>query len=204
MPQIKEGKLRALAVTSMNRSQALPDVPSMTEVGYPDIEGEGWFAFIVPAGTPKEITALLHREIVKAIALPEIKEKMATLGFETVGNSPDEASALFKAESVKWAKVIQQAGNQGTIMPGRSARQVDFRYWPICDIGLVEIAYRNLWNVPRTHSGLMSANFTTLAHFSVSSAMSLPNSAGDPGSTVLPRSANRALSLASARPAFIS
>jgi tripartite-type tricarboxylate transporter receptor subunit TctC len=109
VPQIKEGKLRALAVTSRSRSQALRDVPSMTEVGYPDIEGEGWFAFIVPAGTPKEITALLHREIVKAIALPEIKEKMATLGFEAVGNAPDEASVLFKAESVKWAKVIQQA-----------------------------------------------------------------------------------------------
>jgi tripartite-type tricarboxylate transporter receptor subunit TctC len=110
VPQIKEGKLRALAVTSASRSSALPDVPSMTEAGYPDVEGEGWFAFIVPAGTPKEITALLHREIVKAIALPEIKEKMAALGFEAVGNSPDEASALFKAESVKWAKVIQQAG----------------------------------------------------------------------------------------------
>jgi tripartite-type tricarboxylate transporter receptor subunit TctC len=110
VPQIKEGKLRALAVTSASRSSALPDVPSMTEAGYPDIEGEGWFAFIVPSGTPKAITTLLHREIIKAIALPEIKEKMATLGFEAVGNSPDEASALFKAESVKWAKVIQQAG----------------------------------------------------------------------------------------------
>jgi tripartite-type tricarboxylate transporter receptor subunit TctC len=110
VPQVKEGKLRALAVTSASRSSALPDVPSMTEAGYPDIEGEGWFAFIVPSGTPKAITTLLHREIIKAIALPEIKEKMATLGFEAVGNSPDEASALFKAESVKWAKVIQQAG----------------------------------------------------------------------------------------------
>ena len=110
VPQIKEGKLRALAVTSRGRSSALADVPSMTEAGYPDIEGEGWFAFIVPAGTPKEITSVLHREIVRANALPEIKEKMATLGFEIVGNSPDEASALFKAESVKWAKVIQQAG----------------------------------------------------------------------------------------------
>ena len=110
VPQIKDGKLRALAVTSKTRSQALPDVPSMAEAGYPEIEGEGWFAFIVPAGTPKEIIALLHREIVKIIALPDVKEKMATLGFEAVGNTPDEASALFKTESAKWAKVIREAG----------------------------------------------------------------------------------------------
>lgn len=107
--QIKEGKLRALAVTTKMRSQALPDVPSMAEAGYPEVEGEGWFAFIVPAGTPKEITALLHREIVKIIALPDIMEKMGTLGFEAVGNTPDEAAALFKSEGAKWAKVIQEA-----------------------------------------------------------------------------------------------
>src|SRR5215216_3610442 len=72
VPHIKEGKLRGLAVTSKTRSPALLDVPSTVEVGYPEIEGEGWFAFIVPAGTPKEITTLLHREIVKIIALPDI------------------------------------------------------------------------------------------------------------------------------------
>jgi tripartite-type tricarboxylate transporter receptor subunit TctC len=110
VPQIKEGKLRALAVTSKVRSQALPDVPSMTEAGYPEIAGEGWFAFLVPAGTPKEITALLHREIVKVMALPDIKEKLATLGFEAVGTSPDESAAQFRTESVKWAKVIRDAG----------------------------------------------------------------------------------------------
>jgi tripartite-type tricarboxylate transporter receptor subunit TctC len=108
--QIKEGKLRALAVTSKMRSQALPDVPSMAEAGYPEVEGEGWFAFIVPAGTPKEITALLHREIVKIITLPDIMEKLATLGFEAVANTPEEAVALFKTEGAKWAKVIREAG----------------------------------------------------------------------------------------------
>jgi tripartite-type tricarboxylate transporter receptor subunit TctC len=82
----------------------------MTEVGYPDIEGEGWFAFIVPASTPRDITTLLHRQIVKSLALPDVSEKMATLGFETVGSSPEEAAALFKTESVRWAKVVRQAG----------------------------------------------------------------------------------------------
>jgi tripartite-type tricarboxylate transporter receptor subunit TctC len=110
VPQIKEGKLRALAVTSKVRSPALPDVPSMAEAGYPDVDGEGWFAFIVPTGTPKEITALLHREIVKIIALPDIVEKMTALGFVTVGNKPDEAAALFRTEGIKWAKVIREGG----------------------------------------------------------------------------------------------
>lgn len=110
VPQIKEGKLHALAVTSKMRSHALPDVPSMAEAGYPEVEGEGWFAFIVPAGTPKAITTLLHREIVKIIALPDIMEKMATLGFEAIGNTPDEAAALFKTEGAKWTKVIREAG----------------------------------------------------------------------------------------------
>ena len=110
VPQIKEGKLRALAVTSRMRSQALPDVPSMAEAGYPEVEGGGWLAFIVPAGTPKEIIALLHHEIVKIIAMPDITEKMATLGFEAVGNTPEQAAALFRTEGAKWAKFIREAG----------------------------------------------------------------------------------------------
>jgi len=107
---IREGKLRALAVTSRSRSRALPDVPSMAEAGYPDIEGEGWFAFVVPAGTSREVIALLHREIVRIIALPDIRERTAALGFEIVGNTPDECATMFRTESVKWAKVIQGAG----------------------------------------------------------------------------------------------
>jgi tripartite-type tricarboxylate transporter receptor subunit TctC len=110
VPQIKEGKLRALAVTSKVRSQALPDVPSMVEAGYPDVEGEGWLAFVVPAGTPEEIITLLHREIVKIIALPDIEDKMATLGFTAIGSTPEQAAVLFRTESAKWAKVIREAG----------------------------------------------------------------------------------------------
>jgi tripartite-type tricarboxylate transporter receptor subunit TctC len=109
VPQIKAGKLLALAVTSKVRSQALPEVPSMTEAGYPDIEGQGWLAFIVPAGTPREIIALLHREIVRIIALPDIQESFAALGFEPVGSTPEQAAALFKTESARWGKVIREA-----------------------------------------------------------------------------------------------
>jgi tripartite-type tricarboxylate transporter receptor subunit TctC len=108
-PQVKEGKLRALAVTSKMRSQALPDMPTMAEAGYPGIEGEAWFAVIVPARVPKEIIALLHREIVKTIALPGMKERMATLGYEPVGNTPEECAAQFRTETTKWGKVLRDA-----------------------------------------------------------------------------------------------
>jgi tripartite-type tricarboxylate transporter receptor subunit TctC len=109
-PQVKEGKLRALAATSKKRSQALPDMPTMAEAGYPGVEGEGWFAVIVPARTPKVIVALLHGEIVKAIALPGMKERMATLGFEPVGSTPEECAAQFRTEGAKWGKIIREAG----------------------------------------------------------------------------------------------
>jgi tripartite-type tricarboxylate transporter receptor subunit TctC len=82
----------------------------MAEAGYPDVEGGGWLAFIVPAGTPTEIITLLHHEIVKIIAMPDITEKMATLGFETVGNTPEQAAALFRTEDAKWTKFIREAG----------------------------------------------------------------------------------------------
>jgi tripartite-type tricarboxylate transporter receptor subunit TctC len=110
VPQVKEGKLRALAVASKTRLQALPEVPTMAEAGYPDIEGEAWFAVIVPARTPKEIIALLHGEIVKIIALPDMKERMATLGFVPVGSSPEVCAAQLRTEAAKWAKVIREAG----------------------------------------------------------------------------------------------
>jgi tripartite-type tricarboxylate transporter receptor subunit TctC len=110
VPQIKDGGLRALAVTSKVRSETLPDVPSMAEAGYPDIEGESWLAFVVPAGTPKEIVTPLHDAIVKTLALPDIREKMAVLGFNAVGSTPDEAAALFRTESAKWSGVIRAAG----------------------------------------------------------------------------------------------
>ena len=110
VPQIKEGKLRALAVTSPTRSPAIPEVPTMAEAGYPEIEGEGWFAFIVPAGTPKDVINLLHREIVKAVAQPDIQEKMEALGFLAVDTTPQQAADVFRTESAKWSKVIREAG----------------------------------------------------------------------------------------------
>ena len=110
VPQAREGNLRVLAVTSKTRSQAAPDVPTMAEAGYPDIEGENWAAFLVPARTSREIITLLHREVVNIIALPDVKEHLATLGLEPVGITPEQCAAQIRAEIAKWAKVISEAG----------------------------------------------------------------------------------------------
>jgi tripartite-type tricarboxylate transporter receptor subunit TctC len=105
VPLVKDGKLRALAVSTKTRSQALPDTPTMAEAGYPDIEGESWFAVVVPAGI-----ALLHREIVKAMALPDMKERLATLGYEVVASTPEECAVRFRTEIARWGKVIRETG----------------------------------------------------------------------------------------------
>lgn len=113
VPLVKDGKVRALAVSTKARSQALPEVPTMAEAGYPEIEGESWFAVVVPAGTPKQIIALLHREIATAIAEPDMKERLATLGYAPVVSTPEECAAQFKTEIAKWTKVIREAGIKG-------------------------------------------------------------------------------------------
>lgn len=105
--QVIEGRLRALAVTSKARSQALPDVPTTAEAGYPGVAGDNWQGVVVPAGTPKEIISFLHREIVKIIALPDVKERLAVLGFEPVASTPEEFAGLAKREFASWAQVIR-------------------------------------------------------------------------------------------------
>src|SRR5215510_1714031 len=105
--QVIEGKLRGLAVTSRARSRALPDLPTTSELGYPDIAGDNWQGIVAPAGTPKEITDLIYREIVRIMALPDIRERLDVLGFEPVASTPAEFAAHCKAEFAKWAKVIQ-------------------------------------------------------------------------------------------------
>ena len=110
VPHIKEGTLRALAVTSRTRSQSVPDVPTMAEAGYPDIEGNTWVGVLVPAGTDGYIVTLLNREIVKILRLPAMKERLLQLGYEPVGTTPDEYGVQIRTEITKWAKVIRSAG----------------------------------------------------------------------------------------------
>jgi tripartite-type tricarboxylate transporter receptor subunit TctC len=110
VPHIKEGKLRALAVTSRSRSRSVPDVPTLTEAGYPDIEGDTWVGVLAPAGIEGEIVTLLNREIIKILGLPAMKERLVELGYEPVGNTPDEYAAQIRTEIAKWAKIIRSAG----------------------------------------------------------------------------------------------
>ena len=108
-PLIKDGKLRALAVTSAKRSAALPDVPTMAEAGLPGQEADTMQGVLVPASTPKPVVEKLHREIVRIIALPEVKQRLDALGFEPVANSPDEFGKRIKDEIARWNKVIRDA-----------------------------------------------------------------------------------------------
>ena len=109
VPQIKQGNVRALAVTSGKRSQILPDVPTFAEAGFPEIESDSWVGILVPAGTPKDIVALLHRESAKILAQPDMKERLATLGYDVVASTPEEFAARIKVEIAMWAKVIRAA-----------------------------------------------------------------------------------------------
>jgi len=109
VPHVKEGKLRALAVTTGKRSPALPDVPTLAEVGLPDQECDTIQGVLAPAGTPEPIIAMLYREIDKAMAEPEVAEKMLALGFEKIASTPTEFARRIRTDIPKWAKVIQMA-----------------------------------------------------------------------------------------------
>jgi tripartite-type tricarboxylate transporter receptor subunit TctC len=107
--QIKQGNLRALAITGDKRSQILPDVPTLGEVGYPEIVGDSWVGVLAPAGTRKDIIGLIQREIAKIIAVPAMQARLMELGTEPVASTPDEFGTRIKAEIATWAKVIRAA-----------------------------------------------------------------------------------------------
>lgn len=110
MPHIKGGKLKALAVTSATRSPALPNVPTVAEAGLAGFEASSWFGVLAPAGTPKEIVDRLSREIARSLATPEMKERLAAQGADSVGSTPEKFSDHIKAEIDKWAKVVRASG----------------------------------------------------------------------------------------------
>lgn len=108
-PYISEGKLRALAITSKTRSRISPQVPTMTEAGYPQIEGDSWIGVLVPAGTQEDIVGLLNRAITGIITSPKNEERLTTLGYDPVASTADEFAARISAEIDMWGKVIPAA-----------------------------------------------------------------------------------------------
>jgi len=108
-PLVKSGKLKALAVTSKTRSPALPNVPTMQESGYPNIEAVAWFGVLVPKGTPKAIINRLNKEFVTALAIPEIKNKLEESGAQVIASTPEDFDAFMQNEVKKWSGVINTA-----------------------------------------------------------------------------------------------
>jgi len=108
---IKGGKLKALAVTSAERSSALPDVPTVAESGLPGFEASSWFGLLAPAGTPKEAIAKINGEVAKWLATPEAKEKLASQGaIAAAGLTPEDFQKHIASETTKWAKVVKESG----------------------------------------------------------------------------------------------
>ncbi|MGH8679095.1 MAG: Bug family tripartite tricarboxylate transporter substrate binding protein [Burkholderiales bacterium] len=110
LPLVREGKLRALAVTSLRRSSVAPELPTIDESGFPGFETTMWGGLLAPARTSATIIRKLHLETVKALALADLRAKLGDLGLEGIGNSPDEFAAVIKSGIPKWAKVIKASG----------------------------------------------------------------------------------------------
>jgi tripartite-type tricarboxylate transporter receptor subunit TctC len=109
LPLVKSGKLRALAVSTRQRSQAAPDVPTLSEAGVPGYDATAWFGLFVPAGTPPEVIRKLSETAGQAVRSPEVKTVLEAVGADPVGSSPTEFDAFFKAEVKKWAEVVTRA-----------------------------------------------------------------------------------------------
>jgi tripartite-type tricarboxylate transporter receptor subunit TctC len=110
MPQVRENKLRALAVTSPQRSPAAPDLPTMNELGFTGFDVTSWFALMAPSGTAKPIIARLHQEVIRILALPDIRAKFADLGMDVVGNSPAELANIIATQMPQREKLIKAIG----------------------------------------------------------------------------------------------
>jgi tripartite-type tricarboxylate transporter receptor subunit TctC len=110
MPGIQGGKLRGLAVTSLKRSPALPDVPTLDELGFKGFEANGWLGIFVPAGTPAAVIGQLNAALTKAMENPELRKTLLATGIEARTGTPQELAALLAADTAKWHKIVETAG----------------------------------------------------------------------------------------------
>ena len=110
LPYVKSGRLNALAVTSPKRSPIIPDAPTVAESGLPGFEALQWFGIFLPAGASKDVVAKVNGDVVKSLKMADIRERMASLGAEVVGSTPEQLAAFVRADTTKWARVVKQSG----------------------------------------------------------------------------------------------
>ncbi|HEV7801075.1 MAG TPA: tripartite tricarboxylate transporter substrate binding protein [Burkholderiales bacterium] len=110
LPHVKSGRLRAIAVTTLTRASAAPDIPTLDEQGLKGFDTATWYGVAAPAATPAAIVAKLNADIVRIIKLPEVRDRLASEGADVVGDSPEALTAFVKAEIAKWSKVVKQSG----------------------------------------------------------------------------------------------
>ena len=110
LSQVKGGRVRALAVTTSKRTKLAPELPTIAESGLPGFDISTWFGIFVPAGTPRPVVDRLHAEFTRALAAPDVREKMLALGAEPVGSTPEQFAAYVKAEAAKYAKLVKTSG----------------------------------------------------------------------------------------------
>ena len=110
LQHIRAGRLVALAIASPKRSAQLPDVPAVAESGIPGFDVTSWYGMVVRSGTPPAVVKKLHADMAEALALPDVKEKLASLGLDPLGNSPEDFARMIAAESRKWSEIVQKAG----------------------------------------------------------------------------------------------
>jgi tripartite-type tricarboxylate transporter receptor subunit TctC len=109
-PHIKTGRMRAYGVTSLKRAAGAPEIPTIAEAGVPGYEAVQWYGVLAPANTPRAIVTRLHGEIAKVLRQPNVMALLGKDGAEPVGSTPEQFAAFIKAETVKWAKVVSDAG----------------------------------------------------------------------------------------------
>jgi tripartite-type tricarboxylate transporter receptor subunit TctC len=110
LAHIQSGAIRALAVTTLKRTEVLPEVPTIAESGFPGFEATTWHALVVPAGTPKDVIATLHRATAATVNDPPVRKALTDLGVDVVGGTPEELRAYVKSEIPKWAEVVRASG----------------------------------------------------------------------------------------------
>jgi tripartite-type tricarboxylate transporter receptor subunit TctC len=110
LPHIKQGRLKALALATSQRLPLLPNVPTLAQVGYAGVEADHWFGVFVPAGTPPVVVKILHAEFTKAMANPEVNNKLTAQGLDVLTSSPSEFAALLQRDNTRYARLVQDAG----------------------------------------------------------------------------------------------